>query len=149
MGRRDWRIRRAGEGGRVSGIVIDMCLGRKDVLFPSLSVRSSGGGWLWEGLVPFSLSGERRGGLLLVNQISGKTSRSERTWARARRGMRGVGCWLRCLKFGAKARGFRPYLGARTRCRRDVFLIRMMVTLACGKTFGSVRLGCGEEISTR
>lgn len=126
---------------------------KEDVLFPSFSVRSSGGGWLGEGLVSLSLSGARRGGLELVNQISGKTSRSERTCARARHGMSGVGvgvgCWLRCLKLGAKACGFKPCLGARTRCRRDVFLIRMMVTVACGKTFGSVRWGGGEELSTR
>ena len=120
-----------------------MCLAggeEKDVLFPSFSVRSSGGGWVGEGLVSLSLSGVRRGGLELVNQIPGKTSRSERTWARARHGMRGVGVgvggWVRCLKLGARAGGFKPWWGKRTRCRRDVFLIRMMVTEACGKTFG-------------
>ena len=80
----------------------------------------------------------------LVNQISGKRERSERTWARARHGIRGVGvggwCWVRWLKLVARAcGGFKPYLGKRTRCRRDVFLIRMMVTGGCGKTFGSVR----------
>ena len=54
-------------------------------------MRSSGGGWsplAWEG------EGEggdswRRGGVELVNQISGKRERSERTWARARHGIRG------------------------------------------------------------
>ena len=71
--------------------------GGEDVLFPSFRVRSSGGGWLGEGLVSLSLlSGARRGGLELVNQISGKTSRSERTWARARHGMSGVGVGMGC-----------------------------------------------------
>ena len=105
--------------------------GGGDVLFPSFKVRSSGGGWsLGEGLVSLSLlSGKRRGGVELVNQISGKRERSGRTWARARHGMRGVdvggGCWLRWLKLGARACGFKPCLGKRTRCRRDVFLIRI------------------------
>lgn len=71
----------------------------------------------------------RSGGVELVNQISGKRERSERTWARARHGMSGVdvgdGCWVRLLKLGVKACcGFKPCLGARRRCKRDVFLIR-------------------------
>ena len=121
----------------------------EEVLFPSFRVRSSGGGWsLGEGAVSLSfllLSGARRGGVELVNQISGKRERSVRTWARARHGMRGVGVgggWW--LKLGVKAGGFKPCFGKRTRCRRDVFLIRMMVTGACGKTFGFIRWG-GED----
>lgn len=47
------------------------------ILFPSFKVRSSGGGTSL-GLMPPS-SGTRRGGLELVNQISEKTSRSDRT----------------------------------------------------------------------
>ena len=114
-----------GGGGLVGGFEGEK--GGRGVLVPSFKVRSSGGGWSsWEG----EGEGEdswRRGGVELVNQISGKRERSVRTWARARHGIRGVGVGNgRCLKLGAKAccGGFKPCLGTRRRGRRDVFLIR-------------------------
>lgn len=86
VGKWGWSVRRA--AGAVVLVVRSLIhegggLG-VDVLFPSLRVRSSGGG------VSGHCGGERLGGLELVNQISGKTSRLAWTWARERHGeMRG------------------------------------------------------------
>lgn len=64
--------------------------GREDVLLPSFRVRSSGGG----PLVLCEISaGARKGGLELVNHISGKISRVVCNWARERHGERIGGWW--------------------------------------------------------
>lgn len=87
VGRRDWRMRRAKREEAVS-VKSAWWRGGGDVLLPSFSVRSSGVGVL-SGLLP--LSAPERRGLELVNHISGKTSRSGRTWASERHGEKKVG----------------------------------------------------------
>ena len=83
VGRRAWRIRSAGKRKCQSQAPPLELIG--NVLLPNFSVRSSGGasrslksgglGAIWSGIE-------------LVNHTSGKTSRSGRTWARERHGVR-------------------------------------------------------------
>ncbi len=102
--------------------------GLKDLLLPSFSVRSSGGGWLPSPFELGSLSdryNEGRG-QELVNHISGK-SRSERTCARVRWvGMVAEGRCEREIVAGCAER-FSPRTGENEILKDRCILMRLIV----------------------
>lgn len=103
------------------------------MLLPNFNVRSSGGASL--GLVP-DCSGARRGGLELVNQISGKMSRFDWTCAKERHGEQKL-VWspkplVPVVPEGREA-SFRACFWAQTRLGR-VVLIRVWVKVGQDET---------------
>ena len=99
----------------------------KDMLLPNFNVRSSGGAF---GAFNSGVSGALWSGAELVNQISGKTSRSGRTCAKERKGIAAI-AWRLAYAHGL---GRMTYCGRRERFDGVFFHIGLMVTVTCSET---------------